>query len=145
MDAAASPPADEGISLLAGARARLDALGEWRRGMARELSALPGSLERLRRGIDDLAGVVQRLNAVTAVIERAEAHLDRLGVAEAARDLDDAAGRLEEQMVQLRSMLGATPSAGARDAIEQMTRNVAEMHELGSRLFWRSMPGGVSD
>ena len=145
MDAAASSPADEGISLLAGARARLDALGEWRRAMARELSALPGSLEQLRRGIDDLAGVAQRLNAVTAVIERAQAHLDRLGVAEAARDLDDAAGRLEEQMVQLRSMLGATPSAGARDAIEQMTRNVAEMHELGSRLFWRSTPGGASE
>jgi hypothetical protein len=110
--------------------------------MARELAALPASLQQLRQGIDDLAGVVQRLNAVTEVVERAQGHLDRLGVVDAARDLDDAAGRLEEQMARLRSVLGATPSAGARDAIEQMTRDVAEMHQLGSRLFWRrAIPG----
>jgi hypothetical protein len=42
-------------------------------------------------------------------------------------------------MAQLRSLLGATPSAGARDAMEQMARNVSEMHSLGTRLFWTSL------
>jgi hypothetical protein len=115
----------------------------WNRRLYNELALLPDTLERFRTGVEDLSKVARRLESVTEVIERAQGHLNRLGITETARQFDETATSLQEQMREM--MTGqqrpdATPSAAMQDAIEQMQRTMAGLAEMGGRLFGAAMP-----
>jgi len=124
----------------------------WNKRLYSELALLPDTLEQFRTGVQDLSRVAKRLESATEVIERTQGHLDRLGITDTARQLDETASALQEQMRQLvkaQPSLGVTPTAGMQDAVEQMQRTVAGLTELGGRLFgaalgWRQ-PGTATD
>ena len=118
-----------------GVFARLESLGDWRKALGRELAALPESLRMLREGVDDLSKITKRLEVVTEVVERAQGHLDRLGVVDAARQLDDSVAVLEDQVAKIRTQMTSTAPKPLEDAMEQMSRTVASVAELGARLL----------
>ena len=124
----------------------------WNKRLYSELALLPDTLEQFRTGVQDLSRVAKRLEAVTEVIERTQGHLDRLGITEAARQLDETTASLQEQMrqvVRAQPATGGPPQMGMQDAVEQMQRTVAGLAELGGRLFgatlgWRQPPSSTS-
>ena len=83
-----------------------------------EVATLPETLRAFRETVEDLRTVAKRLEVLTELMERTQAHLDALGVTDTARQLDDAVVAVEKQLSARRGSIpgGAGGALGVPSA-----------------------------
>ncbi|GEM_PF-5001620 len=107
-----------------------------------EVATLPETLRAFRETVEDLRTVAKRLEGLTEVMERTQAHLDALGVTDSARQLDDAVVAVETQLSALRGSVPGGAGGALDDAVQQMRKTASDMSELGFRMFGVKPPRG---
>ena len=87
----------------------------WLTRLRSELQELPETLAKFREGVTRLAALTERLEAVTAVLERSREYLDESGLLDAAQQLDEATASFRKQL----GSAGAAATSAAADGLQQ--------------------------